>query len=81
MPTVEMTSTSYTIHLEMGVDGEVEEIFPCRCGETHRGNYGFYDWMHHNCFHKELFTEDSMGVSQTLCGNCGEVFHHELKGG
>ena len=28
-----------------------EQVYPCRCGETHRGPYALYDYGHHTCFH------------------------------
>ena len=58
-------------------EGETEQVFPCRCGGTHRGGYALEDWLHHNCFHKELITLpgiDDEGIMTALCIDCGEVF-------
>lgn len=60
-----VTGTSnYTIYIEDG-----EEVFPCRCGETHRGPYAFYDFMHHNCDHPSPLL--LIALDQALCGECG----------
>lgn len=59
---------SATIHVEDG-----ERVFPCRCGETHRGDYAEYDFGHHNCFHDEpLYPICETG--QLMCPQCGKVF-------
>jgi len=47
-----------------------ERVYPCRCGETHRGDYACEDWNHHNCFHDTpllLIADD-----QAVCGECGK---------
>lgn len=65
-----MSSPTPTIHIENG-----EQVYPCRCGQTHRGDYALYDWAHHNCFHREpliLIAEDIPGYY--MCPSCGEVF-------
>ncbi len=60
-----------TIHVENG-----EQVYPCRCGETHRGPYGVYDHAHHNCFHDEpLIIVDGDIPGYLMCGPCGKVFH------
>ena len=62
-----------------------EEIFPCRCGETHSGPYAAYDYGHHNCFHGPLMLLDDHGheglKNQLICVDCGEMFEmvHEGK--
>lgn len=51
-----------------------ERVFPCRCGETHRGEYAAYDYGHHNCFHDAtlLFVEsDDPSERDVLCPQCG----------
>lgn len=57
--------------------GKSEEVYPCRCGETHRGDYALYDFAHHNCFHAgELVVLDEIenGALYMVCGQCGQVF-------
>lgn len=56
-------------------------IYPCRCGEVHRGDYAAYDYYHHNCFHNEPLIE-MLRFRQVMCPLCGEVFDlEEVKGG
>jgi len=57
-------------------EGETEQVFPCRCGGTHRGEYAIEDWLHHNCFHKELtmLLPILEGSKQAICIDCGEIF-------
>ena len=54
------------------------QVFPCRCGSTHRGDYAMEDWAHHNCFHGPLLLMSDHGhdelKNQLLCVQCGEVF-------
>ncbi len=79
----EATSTNHTTWLEF--DGEhTEEVWPCRCGETHRGDYGFYDWVHHICYHNEelllntpFINQHDKLVAQVLCPLCGEAWRGE----
>lgn len=77
-----MTVPSRVITGTAGITTWVEdgkEVFPCRCGTTHRGDYGFYDYMHHNCFH----TSDLIDLSYPhmklrtylMCPDCGMVFN------
>ncbi len=57
-------SDNYTIWLENG-----EIVYPCRCGETHRGDYAIYDFGHHECDHDEvLYQAQDYG----LCTGCGK---------
>ena len=69
MPTqITSCAEEATIHM----DGS-ERVYPCRCGETHRGEYGHYDYCHHICFHDAgLFrlADDSF-----VCVECGKPFH------
>jgi len=59
-------STNRTIHIE-----DWKEVYPCICGETHRGDYALYDYMHCNCPHNDgLF----LIGGQALCVMCGKVF-------
>lgn len=51
--------------------------FPCRCGKTHRGDYGIYDFGHHMCFHEMellwLHFDPETGCS-VMCPQCGNVW-------
>ena len=59
-------TNNYTIHFEGN-----EQVYPCWCGETHRGPYGLYDFGHHNCFHNEPLIQDEYGL---ICPQCGLTF-------
>ncbi len=69
-------SASTTIFIEDG-----EQVYPCRCGETHRGDYGLYDHAHHNCFHDaDLVDIGSPDIDGYLmCPECGKVFNVEAR--
>lgn len=55
-----------------------QEVFPCRCGVTHKGDYAFEDWNHHNCFHHgPLWVEE--GEDEAMCSQCGEVFDLKIR--
>ena len=60
-----------TIDLEDG-----KEVYPCRCGETHRGEYALHDYMHHNCLHDAPLVDigSDIGISQLICPVCGKVW-------
>lgn len=48
------------------------EVFPCRCGVTHRGEYVTNDFARHECFHKRpLHILPEVGL---ICGECGQTF-------
>ena len=53
-------------------DENGKEVYPCRCGKTHRGDYAFEDWNHHNCFHGPILVFlDIPGGEMAVCGECG----------
>lgn len=63
---------SETIHVENG-----ERVYPCRCGETHSGQYAEYDYGHHNCLHDAtlLFVDsDDPAEGDVMCPQCGNVW-------
>ena len=67
------TMNSITFHFEAEAGEEVlRQIFPCWCGETHRGEYGHYAFAQHHCLH-DLPLFDS-GDEQLMCPDCGKVF-------
>jgi len=54
-----------------------EQVYPCRCGETHRGDYALYEFGHHECFHNAPLLD--MGTSDGIegylaCPDCGKTF-------
>lgn len=48
-----------------------ERVYPCRCGETHRGDYGATDWGHHNCFHDAPLWPIDGDPGHFICASCG----------
>lgn len=65
-----MSATNYTVHIEQG-----EQVYPCRCGETHRGPYAAYDYGHHNCFHEDgLIRLMDDAPNYLMCPSCGRTF-------
>lgn len=65
-------TSSDTRYIEDG-----HEVFPCRCGKTHRGEYAFEDWNHHTCFHGHFWAfqlNDGDGTLYLFCSDCGAAF-------
>lgn len=65
------TSTATWAALEDG-----EQVYPCRCGETHTGEFGLHNYMHHNCFHKAPLVDvgAEVGISMIACPLCGQTW-------
>lgn len=64
-----MSVTLYFDH----INGKAEAVYPCRCGQTHRGPHAVYDYGHHNCFHDSpLLSIEETG--DLVCPDCGKVF-------
>ena len=63
-------------HLFKVNNSKAIEVFPCRCGMVHSGDYAKEDFAHHNCFHGPLSLMDKPSDSeiQAMCLLCGEVF-------
>ncbi|HAR46097.1 MAG TPA: hypothetical protein DCS05_07985 [Nitrospiraceae bacterium] len=64
--------------------GETRKIYPCRCGETHSGEYAEELWNHHNCYHtaSPLFLSKPAGEGEMgllMCMECGETFDFEVE--
>jgi len=51
------------------------QVYPCRCGVTHEGDYALYDFGHHECFHDETLLD--IGLGQVICPQCGNVWNVE----
>lgn len=51
-----------------------ERVYPCRCGQIHRGDYAEYDFAHHECFHDSPLIPNG-DQSDFLCADCGKAFH------
>mgnify|MGYP001620048011 CR=1 FL=1 len=64
------STTGTTLHFEDG-----KQVFPCRCGQTHRGPYAVYDYGHHNCLHEAPLWELEPGWA--ICAACGLTFKIE----
>lgn len=54
---------TYTSYFEAG-----QQVYPCRCGKTHRGDYAYEDWNHHTCFHGPMWLIEE---DQIICSQCG----------
>mgnify|MGYP001569414341 CR=1 FL=1 len=71
-----------------GANTLVVRNYPCRCGETHAGDYAIEDWNHHNCDHREWLllplpdqlpfrdTDECFAVCEE-CGASGTVHYDE----
>ena len=62
--TITTSASNHTIWFENG-----EQVWPCRCGETHRGDYAAYDWIHHNCEHGPMWVMYDEALVR--CSGCG----------
>lgn len=54
-----------------------ERVYPCRCGETHQGEWAMYVYYHHNCLHEEdLVSLGTVvpGEIQAICPSCGQTW-------
>ena len=51
-----------------------ERLYPCRCGETHSGQYAYEEWLHHNCYHDGEWVIFPLGkdMHQLICISCGK---------
>ncbi len=67
---IDMMSTAETYWCENDV-----QVFPCRCGTTHRGAYSAEDYNHHECFHDVVWDADGL----LICTRCGESIAVEEK--
>lgn len=58
----------------------LKRVYPCRCGDTHRGEWAAETWNHHNCYHREPLVRFEDVQDWYICGECGEVFTSENAG-
>lgn len=51
-----------------------ERVYPCRCGETHRGPRAAEDYYMHTCDHEEVLAmrQEAPDRLWGLCGACGK---------
>jgi len=57
-----------------------EQVFPCWCGETHKGAYAEEDWNHHNCLHRDsLVLIHGDMPDYWICMPCGQTFNTETQ--
>ena len=67
---LETSAENYTVTIENG-----QQVYPCRCGETHRGEWAIYDYGHHNCLHElPLITVDKDIPDYVMCPICGRTW-------
>lgn len=67
-----MGTSSATVYFE-----NEQQVYPCRCGQVHRGDYALYEYGHHECFHRcELVTIDRGYV---MCPECGQTWNVDTK--
>ena len=57
---------AYTTWLEDG-----RQVYPCNCGETHRGEHAICTFNEHNCFHENALTDMD---GYFICLQCGRTF-------
>lgn len=81
IPRTDFGTSALTSHFEVDAEmGHMEQVYPCCCGETHRGPWGVYDHLHHNCRHRDIdvvpfsLPVKDMDTLWLLCEDCGEVF-------
>ena len=60
------------------LEGGLEPVYLCRCGETHIGPYALYDYSHHMCFHDAPLWDT--GDGQVICADCGKPWVVEGQG-
>ena len=53
----------------------LERVYPCRCGQTHAGQWAFEEWAHHNCYHEGEWCVFPLGdgLHQLICVDCGKT--------
>jgi len=61
-------TTSDTTYL----DEKGNEVFPCRCGEVHEGDYACEEYLHHECLHDTSL--DDIGDGLVICMDCGRTW-------
>ena len=72
-----------TENVTLYFDAEGQPEYPCWCGEVHRGDYGLYDFMHHNCPHNEglAVLDPEAAPDQLICVSCGRTFPFDTRPG
>lgn len=63
---IQTGASNRTAYFENG-----EEVYPCPCGETHRGDYAQERWIRHTCRHGDLLWDLSGDGLGLMCSECG----------
>lgn len=64
---------SYNYEISVGPSGVLyEQVYPCRCGDTHRGPYAAYDAAQHECLHDADLHE--LAPDHLMCPDCGKAW-------
>lgn len=68
---VEVVSDVPAPHMD-GFDWDAQE-HPCRCGETHTGEWAWSEWGRHNCNHNYVLIQHrDLPGNSVDCPGCGE---------
>ena len=67
MAQITTSAENFTYHFE-----DSEQVFPCRCGETHRGQDAIHRHMEHECLHDDKLVMFYGGVA--YCCQCGSAW-------
>ena len=58
-------------------DAKGNEVFRCRCGSTHTGDYACNEWLQHECLHESDLLVIGNGVA--MCGDCGQTWELDFE--
>lgn len=54
------------------------QVYPCRCGVTHVGDYAPEDFNHHNCLHPGPLIMFADLSDIIMCDECGEIWNIKM---
>ena len=73
-----MSATTGTANNMVYTVEDGKAVYPCWCGETHRGDYALEAFHHHNCTHPgdllQIGNREGDGLIQLTCTICGANF-------
>ena len=84
MPSMILTTASSVAKVQifdLNIDeSTVEQIYPCRCGQVHRGDYAQETYLHHQCLHEAdlILVEAGSHQFQAICPLCGMTWRADL---